>query len=125
MEPRQYLRVEGLAVLVAALWAFVSLEGSLLLFVVVALAPDLSMVGYLAGPRIGARTYNAVHVYLGPLALGIAGLTVDLLLAQQVATVWIAHIGADRLAGYGLKAESGFQSTHLRRPDAPEPTGRN
>ncbi len=31
------------------------------LFVVLILAPDLSMLGYLAGSRVGAAVYNVVH----------------------------------------------------------------
>lgn len=28
---------------------------------------------------------------------------------------WLAHIGADRLLGYGLKYPSSFKDTHLQR----------
>jgi hypothetical protein len=31
------------------------------------------------------------------------------------AAVWVAHVGMDRLMGYGLKYEEGFRSTHLDR----------
>ena len=30
-----------------------------------------------------------------------------------LALIWIAHIGMDRLLGYGLKYPSGFRDTHL------------
>jgi uncharacterized protein DUF4260 len=36
-------------------------------------------------------------------------------LAVGVASVWFAHIGMDRMAGYGLKYASGFKDTHLGR----------
>jgi hypothetical protein len=32
-----------------------------------------------------------------------------------VALIWIAHIGFDRLLGYGLKYISDFKHTHLQR----------
>src|SRR5262249_40139526 len=40
------------------------------LFVVLFFAPDLSMLGYLVNPRIGAIAYNAAHttIVYGPLA---------------------------------------------------------
>lgn len=113
MEPRTYLRVEGLAALAAALAVYVALDGPLWLLAVLALAPDLAMLGYLAGPRVGAATYNVVHTYALPLAVGGAGVWLDARLAMLVAAVWAAHIGADRAFGYGLKYESGFRETHL------------
>lgn len=113
MHPRQYLRVEGGAVLIAALAAYTLLQGPLWLLAVLALAPDLSMVGYLAGKRVGALTYNAIHTYVLPLALAGAGVWTGTDLAVLGGVVWIGHIGADRLFGYGLKYESGFEETHL------------
>jgi hypothetical protein len=40
-------------------------------------------------------------------------------MALLVALIWAAHIGADRLVGYGLKFESGFENTHLSVQPAP------
>lgn len=113
MEPRTFLRVEGLAVLGVALGGYFALDGPLWLLAVLALAPDLSMVGYLAGPRVGSLGYNVVHTYSLPLALGAFGFFTDAPVALLVALVWAAHIGVDRLAGFGLKFDSGFRDTHL------------
>ena len=63
MNPRQFLRLEGLAVFAAALVAYVAVDGRLWLLLVLALAPDLAMLGYLAGTKVGSRVYNAVHTY--------------------------------------------------------------
>lgn len=111
--PRTLLRLEGLAVAAGALGAYLSLGGPLWLLAVLALAPDLSMVGYLAGPAVGARAYNAVHTYVGPLVLAGAASWANHWPGLLVALVWAGHIGADRLLGYGLKHESGFRDTHL------------
>lgn len=119
MEPRQFLRLEGLVALVVALEAYALLGGPLWLLAVLALAPDLSMLGYLAGPRAGSAAYNVVHTYTLPLVLGGAGVWVDTRLAVLVAAVWAGHIGADRLLGYGLKFASGFRDTHLSTQPAP------
>jgi len=32
-----------------------------------------------------------------------------------VGLIWLVHIGADRLLGYGLKYPTGFKDTHLQR----------
>jgi len=63
MEPKQFLRVEGLAAFVGALGVYVAFDGPLWLLAVLALAPDLSMIGYFAGPRIGSLVYNVFHTY--------------------------------------------------------------
>lgn len=76
-------------------------------------APDLSMVGYLKDERVGARAYNALHTYLLPALLGGAAWWTGAALAGQVALVWIAHIGFDRVLGFGLKLPTGFGDTHL------------
>jgi len=73
------------------------------------------MAGYAAGPRIGAAVYNLFHTLLGPAVLAIgfyAGLAEWML---PVALIWLAHIAADRLLGYGLKLPTGFRDTHLGR----------
>jgi hypothetical protein len=103
MSPRTFLHIEGLAVFLAALAVYVSLGGPLWLLAVLALAPDLSMAGYLAGPAVGSRVYTLFYTYTVPLAAAGLGVWTGTTLALPVATVWAAHIGADRLVGYGLK----------------------
>ncbi len=109
------LRAEGLVVLVAALVLYFDSGYGWVLLVVLALAPDLAMVGYLAGPRAGALAYDTVHTYVLPVALATAGVLGGLDLAVQLALIWLAHIGADRLLGYGLKYPTHFKDTHLQR----------
>lgn len=119
MEPRAFLRVEGLAALAIALGGYFTLNGPVWMLIVLALAPDLSMIGYLAGPRLGSLSYNVVHTYTLPLALGTLGFWAEIRLALLIALIWAGHIGADRLVGYGLKFESGFKDTHLSVQPAP------
>ena len=113
--PGSLLRLEGLAVAGAALVLYVHGDYGWLALVLLALAPDLSFLGYLAGPRVGALAYDVVHAYVGPVALGVAGVLGDSGLAVQLALIWLAHIGADRLLGYGLKYPTAFTDTHLQR----------
>lgn len=119
MHPRSFLRIEGAAVLVLALYGYATVDGPIWLLAVLALAPDLSMVGYLAGSRVGSLSYNVVHTYTLPLALGATGFGTGSRWGLLVALVWAGHIGADRLVGYGLKFESGFKDTHLSTQPAP------
>jgi len=109
------LRLEGLAVLAAALAAYHGLGASWTAFALLLLAPDLAMLGYRAGPAVGAAAYNAVHTYVGPAVLGALGLALAAPSLEALALIWIAHIGLDRALGYGLKFATGFADTHLGR----------
>lgn len=75
--------------------------------------PDIGMLGYLAGTRVGAAVYNAFHTYPAPGVLAAVGLLTDRPLAVALALIWFAHIGMDRLFGYGLKYPTHFKDTHL------------
>ena len=79
----------------------------------VLLAPDLSAIGYLGGPRIGAVTYNAVHNLVLGLGLFGIGWTVGSAPLALAGSILVAHVGMDRALGYGLKLRTGFADTHL------------
>ena len=113
--PRLVLRLEGLAALVAAITAYRLLGGGWGRFFALFLVPDLSMLGYLAGPRIGSICYNAAHSYLGAVLLAVAAYALHSASAGQLALIWCAHVGFDRALGYGLKYASAFTDTHLGR----------
>ncbi|MEO6349984.1 MAG: DUF4260 domain-containing protein [Candidatus Limnocylindrales bacterium] len=112
---RFWLHAEGAAAFIAAALAYNALGGNWWLFVPLLLLPDISAAGYLLGPRVGAFTYNLAHnwvVGLGAVGLGY-WLASDALLF--VGILLVAHVGADRAIGYGLKHVSGFKDTHLQR----------
>jgi hypothetical protein len=80
------------------------------------LVPDVVMVGYLRGTRVGAHLYNVAHSTPLPAALAGFSWWLHEHLALALSLVWLAHIGMDRLMGYGLKYGDHFQHTHLGRP---------
>ena len=112
---RAILRLEGAAAFAAsaALYAHAGLSWPL--FAVLFLAPDLAMLVYLRGPRIGAAAYNVAHAYALALPLALLGFLAGRPAVLAVALIWIAHIGFDRALGYGLKYPTGFGDTHLGR----------
>jgi hypothetical protein len=112
---RQLLRFEGAALLLVAVSLFARSGTSWSLFAALFLAPDLSLLFYLFGPRVGAPAYNAAHSTLAPLALAFAGFALGQPLALSISAIWIAHIGFDRSLGYGLKYADSFSHTHLGR----------
>jgi hypothetical protein len=106
-------RIEGGALLVLAVVLFDGTELSWWWFALLLLAPDLFMIGYLAGPRAGAFGYNLGHTLLWPALLLAWGLATDGQWVTAVGAIWMAHIGVDRALGYGLKLPDGFHHTHL------------
>ncbi len=118
--PRSILRAEGAVLLLLATLAYAHLAAAgwgfyaALFFV-----PDVAFLGYLAGARAGSIAYNATHSTLGPAILGLTGLAVASQPAMAVALVWAAHVGFDRMLGYGLKYGSAFGHTHLGRVGVP------
>jgi len=110
-----FLRLEGLAAMALSLVFYARTGASWWLFAALWIAPDLSMLGYLAGPGWGARIYNAIHSYTTPATLAVSAMLLRSPALVPIALIWFNHIGVDRLLGYGLKYPAGFTFTHLGR----------
>jgi len=119
--PDLLLRLEGLAALFAECIAYQHLyPGRWVLFALLFLSPDLSLLGYLrSGNRHAAALYNLVHSYVLPLALGLLAWKRGSPLAGQLALIWLSHISFDRLLGFGLKFPGIFRYTHIQGAIAP------
>jgi uncharacterized protein DUF4260 len=109
------LRLEGLTLFAGATLLYAFWGGPWWLYAVLFLAPDLSFLAYLAGPKLGALAYNAAHSYIVPLVMLTAGFGFAPPVLLSIALIWLAHIGFDRALGYGLKYQVGFGFTHLGR----------
>lgn len=107
------LRLEGLVAFAASIAAYQYLGGNWWLFAALLLAPDLAMLGALAGEKTGARLYNLTHTYTLPAVLAAAGGLSGAMWLVEVALIWAAHIGMDRAIGYGLKYPGFDHHTHL------------
>jgi hypothetical protein len=114
LSPRVLLHCEGLALCAAAILIYGATGGRWLWFAVFFLAPDLAMIGYAAGPRIGAWCYNAAHTLVVPLVGALVAWRFEPAVVPAAA-LWIAHIGADRALGYGLKYPTAFRESHFDR----------
>ena len=111
--PEILLRIEGAFDLALSLIFFEAIHGNWLLFILLLLVPDLAMLGYLQGARLGTVCYNLAHTLAGPfLIVAYAYLTKSLWLLPYP-LIWTAHIGLDRMLGFGLKYPTRFGDTHL------------
>ncbi len=111
--PNLLLRAEGAAVLAASLAAYGWVGGSWWVLLGLFLLPDLFMLGYLRGPKVGAAVYNLGHSYVVTGAVVALGLGAGWPGVTAVGLVWTAHVGFDRMLGYGLKYGRGFGASHL------------
>jgi hypothetical protein len=114
-KPGLLLRLEGGLALAVSVLFYWELHASWGWFALLFLAPDLFMLGYLVNVRVGAVFYNFVHTYALPLVLiGYAAYSGRLSLLPY-GLIWTAHIGMDRVLGFGLKYPTTFKDTHLQR----------
>jgi Domain of unknown function (DUF4260) len=113
--PTLLLRLESLAMFAGSLAVYAHLNGDGWLFLALFFVPDVSVIGYVANPRLGSRLYNLVHTYATVAAAGALALAAGWTLGVQFALIWAAHLAFDRTLGYGLKYASGFKDTHLQR----------
>ena len=108
------LRAEQVAILATGIVLWIANGGPPLLLIPAWLLVDISMIGYLGGPRLGSITYNAAHNLVLPVVLLGIGWWTDTW-TVLAAAVFLAHIGLDRTLGFGLKLPTDFRDTHLGR----------
>jgi hypothetical protein len=106
------LRSEGIALLAMATALPGGFGRSWWLFVALLAVPDLGLLGYFVGSRMGALADDLTHTYVPVAALGVVGLLSGSSLAVSVARIWFAHIGMDRTRGLGLRYPDRPGHTH-------------
>lgn len=111
--PKLLLHLEGLVVLAAAMVFYHELGDSWLKFALLFFVPDVFIAGYLFGIKAGAAVYNIGHTYVAPFLFWLVAYFAHIPSAYFVCVIWVAHIGFDRLLGYGLKYPTAFKDTHL------------
>ena len=112
---KNLLKLEELLMLGLAVFLFSKLDYGWGWFALLFLAPDLSMLGYLANPRLGAWTYNLIHHKGLAVTLYVLGNLFSIPWLMFTGTILFGHSSFDRVMGYGLKHEDAFQNTHLGR----------
>lgn len=106
--------MEDASLLAGAVLLYAHLHFSWILLAALFLAPDLSMLGHLANPRIGSSIYNFRHTLAVPLCLGAYAWYQHRELLLAISVIWFSHIPFDRMLGYGLKYPTHFRDTHLQ-----------
>ena len=110
---KNLLKLEELSLLGLSLFLFSGLDYGWGWYALLFLTPDLSMVGYLANPRLGSWTYNLIHHKGLAVALYLLGYLFSTPWLMFAGTLLLGHSSFDRVFGYGLKYPDAFQNTHL------------
>lgn len=111
---KRIVHFEGLVVFIAAIYAYSLYEFSWIVFWVFLLA-RLSMLAYGINNHVGANIYNLFHTYIISILIVIIGVYFKIDTVIMIGLIWTAHIGMDRMFGYGLKYETDFKDTHIQR----------
>lgn len=112
---KQIIRLEEAAMFLLGVWAFSLLPFAWWWFLVLILAPDISMVGYSMGDKAGALLYNLFHHKGVAILVFFTGLWLHHEIVELTGIILFSHSSMDRFFGYGLKTSEGFGYTHLGR----------
>jgi len=107
------IKIEELFLVLLSFYLFLSLDYAWWWFLILFLAPDISMIGYLVNPQPGAIIYNLAHHKAIAIALYILGAASGNQLWQLIGLIMLGHSSLDRVFGYGLKYPDSFKHTHL------------
>jgi len=112
-KPKAFLRMDGGVVFLVSLILFGATHQPWWWVPVLLFVPDAFMAGYAKSTNVGALIYNLGHSYLLPSAVALLGWRAERPLILAMGLIWLAHVGMDRAAGYGLKYDDNFKHTHL------------
>lgn len=110
---KSILKIEEVFMMGLGIYLFSLLPYDWWWFLVLFLAPDIGMIGYLFSNKTGAMLYNLFHHKGIAIAIYLLGVYLASPLGQLTGVMLFSHASFDRIMGYGLKYDKGFKYTHL------------
>ena len=107
------IKLEEIGMFLFGIYLFSLLNYAWWWFFVLILAPDIAMIGYLFGNKMGSISYNVFHHKGIAILIYLMGIYVQNSLLQLIGIILFSHASLDRMLGYGLKYKTGFKFTHL------------
>jgi hypothetical protein len=95
-------KLEEFAQVLFSIYLFSRLPFAWWIFPLFFFAPDLSMIGSLAGKRAGAILYDVFHHKAIALTAYITGSLLGLPLLSLIGVLMLGHSSFDRVCGFGL-----------------------
>ena len=96
------IKLEELAQFLFSIYLFSMLPYAWWVFPLFIFAPDVSLVGLLAGKRVGAITYNLIHHKAVALTVYVLGGLLGGPLLSLIGVLLFGHSSFDRMAGFDL-----------------------
>ncbi|MFN2438240.1 MAG: DUF4260 domain-containing protein [Chitinophagaceae bacterium] len=110
---KKIIQLEEAAMSGISIYALYLLKVEWWFYLLLLFAPDVSMIGYVAGNKTGAITYNLFHHKAIAIFLFMIGLVNQIWMLQVIGTILFGHSSLDRILSYGLKYFTGSKYTHL------------
>ena len=110
---KRLLKLEEFGLFVLSIVLFSQLPFAWWIYLLLLLAPDLGMIGYALGPRVGAVTYNTTHHKGLAAVLDAIGILSSIPVLALIGVIVLGHSSIDHVLGFGLKYGDSFQHTHL------------
>ena len=110
---RKLIQTEELALLAASFTLSILVGYEWWMFILFLFVPDISMLAYLWGNKVGAVVYNIFHYKTLAVVIGITGYFISVPEMLFAGLVLLGHSSMDRIMGYGLKYYDNFKNTHL------------
>lgn len=110
---KNLIKLEETGQFLASIILFSRLDYVWWIFPAALLLPDLSMLGYLINPKVGAWIYNFFHHKLLAIIVLVVGWLIYEPIFILTGIILFAHSSMDRMFGYGLKFTDNFHHTHL------------
>lgn len=107
------IKIEELLMFILGIYLFSLLPYEWWWFLALILVPDIGMIGYAAGSKAGAFTYNLFHHKGVAIVIYLLGVYLSQPVIQLIGVILFSHSAMDRMLGYGLKYNEGFKYTHL------------
>ncbi len=110
---KNLIKIEEAAMFAFSIYLFSLTDFAWWVYLVLILAPDVGMAGYLAGNKIGAWTYNIFHHKAIAVIVLCLGWYFSMEGMALAGIILFGHASMDRMFGYGLKYSDSFHHTHL------------
>src|SRR5687767_11584356 len=110
---KNIVKLEELAMFGLSVWASYFFNAEWWYYLLLLIGPDISMIAYAGGNKLGAFMYNLFHHKGVAIVLFVLGLLLPDMTIQIAGIILFGHSSMDRMFGYGLKLKEGFKYTHL------------
>jgi hypothetical protein len=110
---KRLIQLEEAAMFGITIYVLYFLKVEWWVYLLLLIGPDISMIGYLAGNKVGAVMYNLFHHKAVAMIIFLIGLVNYNATLEIAGLVLFGHSSMDRMLGYGLKTFAGFKFTHL------------